>query len=203
MAVRAPAQLVPDHHWSHLRAYGAVSTVTPWRKRRHYRAYRHRSLAVPREPAAHRNVYPASPPLPTTAPTRNPTETPRTTTPRTPTLPPTRYPTPPPIPCILPPRHRPARHPPPRARASRASATHAPAPRPPAENPPWSGHPPLPQGEGRGEGRCAVLLPLATWWRGGRVMGQRRTTPGTIRAALACQQVRPPSPPLELAPGEG
>ena len=34
-------------------------------------------------------------------------------------------------------------------------------------------------------------LPLSTWWRGGRVPGQSRTTPGTIRAALARQGVRP------------
>ena len=36
----------------------------------------------------------------------------------------------------------------------------------------------------------APQLPLSTWWRGGRVMGQRRTTPGPIRAALAHQWVR-------------
>ena len=35
-----------------------------------------------------------------------------------------------------------------------------------------------------------ALLPLSTMWRGGRVMGQRRTTPGIIRAALAYQRVR-------------
>ena len=33
-------------------------------------------------------------------------------------------------------------------------------------------------------------LPLSTWWRGSRVMGQSRTTPGTIRAAPAHQGVR-------------
>ena len=33
-------------------------------------------------------------------------------------------------------------------------------------------------------------LPLSTWWSGGRVTGQGRTTPGTIRAALARQRVR-------------
>ena len=33
--------------------------------------------------------------------------------------------------------------------------------------------------------------PLSTMWRGGRVAGQSRTTPGIIRAALARQGVRP------------
>ena len=37
-----------------------------------------------------------------------------------------------------------------------------------------------------------------TWWSGGRVMGQRRTTPGAIRAALARQGVR--SVPFPLSP---
>ena len=47
---------------------------------------------------------------------------------------------------------------------------------------------------GRGpEGRPA-RLPLSKCWRGGRVMGQRRTTPGTIRAALARQWVRKAAP---------
>ena len=42
------------------------------------------------------------------------------------------------------------------------------------------------------------IPPSPPWWRGGRVMGQRRTTPGTIRAALARQGVRPRSatPPV-------
>ncbi len=42
------------------------------------------------------------------------------------------------------------------------------------------------QGGGRGVGPPST----PTWWRRGRVMGQRRTTPGTIRAALARQRVR-------------
>ena len=51
---------------------------------------------------------------------------------------------------------------------------------------------PLPD---KGRHLVGALLPLSTWWRGGRVTGQRRTTPGTIRAALARQGVRPiPSP---------
>ena len=40
-----------------------------------------------------------------------------------------------------------------------------------------------------------ALHPLSTWWRGGRVTGQRRTTPGTFRAALARQWVRPAEKP--------
>ena len=36
----------------------------------------------------------------------------------------------------------------------------------------------------------AEIHPLSKCWRGGRVMGQRRTTPGIIRAALAHQWVR-------------
>ena len=42
-----------------------------------------------------------------------------------------------------------------------------------------------------------ALHPLSKCWRGGRVTGQRRTTPGTFRAALARHWVRsaPPAAP--------
>ena len=55
-------------------------------------------------------------------------------------------------------------------------------------------HPPVAPG--------ATLHPLSTWWRGGRVTGQSRTTPGTIRAALARQRVRnaAPSPQTVVSP---
>ena len=44
------------------------------------------------------------------------------------------------------------------------------------------------------------LHPLSTWWRGGRVTGHSRTTPGTIRAAVARQGVRPAAAPTRPAP---
>ena len=49
-----------------------------------------------------------------------------------------------------------------------------------------------PQGSRPAPGRCTDSpSPLSKCWRGGRVMGQRRTAPGIIRAALARQRVRP------------
>ena len=49
--------------------------------------------------------------------------------------------------------------------------------------------------------RAPPYSPSLTWWRGGRVMGQSRTTPGTIRAALAHQEVRPAARPRPVCPG--
>ena len=49
-AVRAPRSMVPDHYWSHHAPMAPLGHALA--QRRHIRAYRHHSLAGPREPAA-------------------------------------------------------------------------------------------------------------------------------------------------------
>ena len=170
------AQLVPDHYWS-TRAYGAAASRTG--ARRHVCAYRRRSVAGPREPAAPDTSHCHSPHpyLPAIPPIRP--EKPRRVL-HAATYPQSRRNAAHP-PCELPSTHLPALplHYP-------SSASCHPGSAPPAVllhcvyglPPPALLRAPPPPVH-RNPSLSADVLPLSKWWRGGR-----RVRPAACPAAL-------------------